>query len=207
MLQCFDNEMEYWFYSSQEFIGVAIRVGTSYYQCYLGNGKRLCAPSEHPWPLVIAGSNVGNKSYQDGGNGPVRPTTRDSTPIAGEFSAFFVDAAGAFNTTPYAEPMQGDTTLRSVDVTDGGAAFLCPCWYRDADNCYMQLFNTFVVRTINMLSESTYTDPDGRQYRLFAQGLTDQDYEFLAFLEDIGTSTSTTTSTTLSLSTSTTTTL
>lgn len=195
LLQCFDNEMEYWIYSSQEFIAVSIRVGTSYYQCYLGNGKRLGSPSEYPYPLVVAGSGVGNVSYQDGGNGPVRPAARDSTPVAGEFNCFFVDAQGTFNTTPFVEPMQGNSQTLSVDETDGGAAFMCPAFYRDSSNTFLQLFNCFVVRTVNMLSESTYTDPVGRQYRIFAQGLTDYDYEFLAFLEDIGTTTSTTTST------------
>jgi hypothetical protein len=63
----------------------------------------------------------------------------------------------------------------------------------------------FVVRTLNMLSEQTYTDPVGRSYRLFAQGLTDFDYEFLAVLEDVGTTTTTTT-TTSTTTTSTTTT-
>lgn len=187
MLQCFDNEMTYWIYSSVEFIIVAVRVGTSYYQCYIGNGKRLSSPSEHPYPLVIAGSRVGNYGYQDDGGGPVRPWTG---------TAFFINAASAFNTAPSVEPMQGNSDIISVDVTEDGAAFMSPVFYRDSQATYLQLFNMFAIRTINMLGESTYEDPDGRRYRLFPQGITDYDYEFLAVLEDIGTSTSTTSTST-----------
>lgn len=192
ILQCFDQEMEYWFYSTAEFIQVAIRVGTNYYQSYLGNGQRLGSPSEYPNPLVIAGSAVGNTSYQAGGNGPVRVAGRDASPIAGEFNAFFVDAQGVFQTVPYVEPMQGNSEARSVDDTDEGAAWMCPCFYRDANNTYLQLYNMFVVRTINMLSEVTYEDENHRLFRAFAQGQTDNDYDFLSILEVIGSTTTTT---------------
>lgn len=199
VLQCFDQEMEYWFYSTQEFIFIALRVGTSYFQAYLGNGQRLGSPSEYPYPLVIAGSTVGNVSYQAGGFGPVRPGL-DAADEVGEYTCFFVDAQGSFNTMPIVEPMQGVSTTFSMDVTADGEAFMCPVFYRDSDQTFLQLYNVFCIRVINMLSEVTYTDDDSRVYRAFAQGQTDFDYEFLAVLENdpslVVTTTTTTSSTT-----------
>jgi len=194
MLQCFDNEMEYWFYSTQEFISASVRVGTSYYQFYVGNGMRFSSPSEHPYPLVVAGSSVGPYSYQADGNGPVRPGTKEVS-NNDYYTAFFINASGIFNTTPTVEPMQGNSNNVSIDRTAGDAAFMCPAFYRDSQATYLQLYNTFVIRVTNLLSESLYTDPDNRQYRVFAQGLTDYDYEFLAMVEDIGLTSSTTSTT------------
>jgi hypothetical protein len=197
MLQCFDQEMEYWFYSTQEFIQVAIRVGTNYYQCYLGNGQRLGSPSEYPNPLVVAGSSVGNRSYQSGGWGPARPIpwgTNNTTQAdaVGEFTLFFVDANGTFITLPYVDPMQGNSEARSCTDTDAGAAWMCPIFYRTSDQTYLQLYNMFVIRTNNMLSEVTYEDTNNRTFRAFAQGQTDYDYDFLSILEIIGSTTTTT---------------
>jgi len=169
---------------------------------------RLSSPSEHPYPLVIAGSSVGNKSYQADGFGPARPgQINDAFGSYDLYTAFYVNSAGVFVTEPTTEPMQGVSSNTSIMNTRGGSTFMCPVFWRDEQNTYMQLQNLFVIRTINMLSESSYTDSDNRKYRIFAQGVTDYDYEFLALLEDIGTTTTTiapTTTTTIAPTTTTT---
>ena len=191
ILQLFDSTIPYWFYSTQEFIIVSVRISTAWYQCYLGNMMRFASPNEYPHPLVIAGSNVGSVDYQAGGGGPVRPLD------LGNYNVMCVTPANTWNINPVVEPMRNDSDTTSFVATPDNAALLIPAFYRENSICYGSLFNMFVFRRTNASSETLYTDPTtGRQYRTFAQGAGDFDYEFLAILEDPGTTTTTTTTTT-----------
>ena len=195
-LQLFDNSMEYWFYSTSEFVFVSVRVSTSYYQCYLGNFVRYGSPGSYPYPLYIAGSSVGNVDYQVGGNGPVRPSDDSDEP-----TCFAVGPDGTFYSGAdlFAYPMQGDTDVVSISDTTGGAALLMPPILRATNGAvYLtlgQLFNTVVYRKTNALSEMTYLDEDNHKFRVFAQGKNDYDYDFLGSYEAVGTTTTTTTTT------------
>jgi len=200
-LQLFDSEIAYWFYATKEFIQVAVRIGTSYFECYLGNGRRLGSPSEYPYPLVVAGSGVGEVSYQDGGNGPVRPLS------SGTYrNLFCVDPSGVFKTGDgnlRVLPMEGESSTASVDTAPNGDALLLPAFYLvDENQVVLQLFNMFVFRKVNAQNEATYTESSsGRKFRTFAQGKNDYDYDFLAILEEVSTTTTTTTTWTTSTTT------
>jgi hypothetical protein len=50
-----DLALEYWFFiTSQRIIGV-VRVGTGYFNFYLGWGNRFATESEYPYPMIVAG--------------------------------------------------------------------------------------------------------------------------------------------------------
>lgn len=213
ILQLFDNEIAYWFYSTQEYIQVAVRIGTSYFQCYLGHGKRLGSPSEYPHPLVVAGSEKGNTSYQSGGYGPVRPKwSGSSTSVStGYYSMFFVTADGNFvhnkdfGHNAIALPMNqdfgsqdhawDDNTTISGTKTDN-AALLIPAFYCHENSTYLQLHNMVVFRKESSQSEAEYEDENGNLWRSFAQGKNDYNYDFLAILETVGSTTTTSSTTT-----------
>lgn len=197
-LQLFDSEIAYWFYSTSEFIFVSARVGTSYYQCYLGNGARLGDPAEHPYPLVIAGSEQGDTGYQSGGYGPVRPMND-----ADECSAFCIDPSGNYKRYGSSAlelsvlPMQGNTNTTSVSASTAGAALIMPCYFvTEETTTAVQLYNVGAFRRTNAQSEQKYVDDDANMWRCFAQGQTDYDYDFLAVLEEENYSTTTTTGST-----------
>lgn len=209
ILQLFDNEIAYWFYSTPEYIQVAVRIGTSYFECYLGNGKRLGSPSQYPYPLVVAGSEHGSISYQAGGYGPVRPRwagTNTSSTI-GHYSMFFVTADGNFvHNKNYAHnaislPMNDDHGASAANWDDnitvsgtkgGNAALLVPAFYLHENSTYLQLHNMVVFRKESSQSEAEYTDENGNMWRSFAQGKNDYNYDFLAILETVGSTTTTT---------------
>lgn len=182
-----DATFPYWFYSTQEFVIVAARVSTSWFQCYLGNMRRFGSPSEYPHPLVIAGCGSGGGSYQDGGAGPVRPGT--STKFAvGPDNTFYTGSGVKF------EPMEGDTDNRAIIAAPSGAALLVPCFIRTSSMCLGYLQNMVVFRRTNATSESLHTDPvTSRKYRTFAQGETDYDYDYMGIFEELATTTTTTT--------------
>lgn len=197
VLQLFDNEMAYWFYSTTEFIFVGVRVSTNYYQCYLGNIVRYGSPANYPYPLYIGGSAVGNKSYQSGGNGPVRPSTQDP------FGTCFVwgpDGVVYKGSNLWVYPMEGISDNTSYSGTTTSKSLLLPVVplisVGEVDQTLGQLFNVVVYRNTNALSEMTYTDEDYHKFRVFAQGQTDYDYDFLGVYEIMGTTTTTTTTTT-----------
>lgn len=188
-VQAADQQMDYWIYSTKEFIGFCVRVGTSYFQGYLGNGARLGTPSEYPNPLYIAGSEVGNISYQAGGNGPVRP--KDNT-------YFFVDPNGAFRSGTDCEvlPMQlapAYTDNVQVDLAPNGAVLLSPVYVTTTQILAFQLWNTFAVRVMAPQPENYYDDINGLRFRIWPQGKNDYNYDFMAFYEiDAGALTTTT---------------
>jgi len=203
-LQLFNAEMAYWFYATSEFVFVAVRVGSSYYQCYLGNGARLGSPESYPYPLVIAGSERGDTSYQDGGFGPVRPMNDIN-----ECSNFIVDPAGTFKKFSgdlLVIPMQANTNTSPLVTSPNGAAILMPVFYiTDTNVTCVQLYNVAAYRNLNTQSEEEVVDSDSNLWRIFAQGKNDYEYDWLAVLEQQNYTTTTTTVTSTSSTTTTTT--
>jgi hypothetical protein len=194
-MQMFDNEIAYWFYSTKEFIFVSIRVGTSNFQCYLGNGARLGPPSSYPYPLCIAGSHEMGFSYTVGGYGPVRPNHDTSSPY--DISCFAIDAGGAYLKWPFGlrvVPGQQNQNVLAYGAAYNGAALIMPCFYTvEYQVTLFQLFNVGTWRKTNSQSEQEYVDEEGNKWRVFAQGKNDYEYDFLCVFEEAGVSTTTTT--------------
>lgn len=194
-IQMFDNEIAYWFYSTKEFIFVSIRVGTSNFQCYLGNGARLGPPSSYPYPLCIAGSHEMGYSYTAGGWGPVRPNYRDTLPY--DISGFAIDAGGVYQTYLTGlrtVPNGGNLNTLAYGAAFNGAALIMPCFYTmEYQSTLFQLFNVGTWRKTNSQSEQEYVDEDSNKWRVFAQGKNDYEYDFLCVFEEAGVSTTTTT--------------
>jgi len=207
-IQLFNNEMAYWFYSTSEFIFVSVRVGTSYFQCYLGNGARYGSPQEYPYPLVVAGSHRGTESYQNGGYGPVRPSSDND-----ECSVMVVDPSGSFRRFYTSDddaevailPMVGNSYTDTVGLSPGGSALIMPAIaVTDSYTTCLEYFNVGVFRRFNAQSEQIYVDEEANKWRCFAQGKNDYEYDFLAVFEEGNYSTTTTTTSSTSSTTTTT---
>jgi hypothetical protein len=196
VLQLFDNEIHYWFYSTPEFVAICTRVSTSYYQAYLGNIVRYGSPGNYPHPLYIAGSNVGNVNYQTGGYGPVRPTT------ASPSNSFLFGPDGTVykGGNLLVWPMEGHSTTNPFNTSPNGAVFMVPVIFRGTTNgLYITMgeaFNIAAYRIYNALSESVYTDSNVKKWRVFAQGKNDYAYDFMSIYEIPGTTTTTSSTTT-----------
>lgn len=176
ILQLFDSTMYYWIYSTKERIVVIVKVGSSYFACYLGLGYRLGSPSEYPFPLLVAGSWFGNRSYQAGGYGPVRP-------IAGSF--FVVSPGNLFRTgsTPTVIPMQGDSDNMAIDVAPNGKGLLLPCYVLADGDLLMSLQGVYAPRMLSMQSEDLYEAAEG-DFRIFQQAAETYNYSFMAVQEE-----------------------
>lgn len=56
--------IEYWFYIDAYHIGIEVKVGSSYFNAYLGWADRYMTESEYPYPMVVAGhSSLWNAVY------------------------------------------------------------------------------------------------------------------------------------------------
>jgi hypothetical protein len=198
ILQLFDSAMAYWFVSSKQRIMVVVRVSSDYFIAYLGHGLRLGSPDEYPNPMVVAGSYVGNVSYQGGGYAPVRPYWHATNPG----SVFIIDSGNSYITghDVFMKPLVTDagglnTTAAAIDVASSGEAVIVPCYVKANNYLLQQLDGMLIPRMQSMLSESTYVS--GRDtMKIFQNAQLTYNYAFTAVVMATSATTTTTTSST-----------
>jgi hypothetical protein len=213
-LSLHDDTMSYWFYSNQQRFVVVAKVASNYEMCYLGFGRRFGNPGDYPYPLLVGGSNSGNRIAADAS---AYHTWFLANPrLDNNFNIWLLDTGSAYRAWFGAvtnnlglQVLPYDTWYNAgvLAPTLHGERIMTPVYYTPyistENSVYFDLDEVYHIAGTGIQSEDLI-NYSGDRYRVFQNGYRTEYYDYMCVKEGAAVSTTTTTTTTTTSTTTTT---